>query len=85
MTVKTVYIDQNQSELFGSPYFEGGQLIAAADALLNSKAEGYDAEHTALLSKFAGKTLILNRNEEDAPGWWFFSSKDTFQETCTAI
>jgi len=79
MTVKTVYLDKYQSEKFDAPYFKGGQLIVAADTLLNSKTVGYDAEHTALLSKFAGKTLILNRNEEDAPGWWFFSAKNVLQ------
>ena len=80
MTVKTVYLDKYQSEKFDAPYFAGGRLVIAADALLKSKGGcGYDAEHTALLSKFAGKTLILNRNEEDAPGSWFFSAKNVLQ------
>ena len=69
--MNTVYIDQNQAERFNAPYFDGGRLVVAADALLNSKGGcGYDAEHTALLTGYGQATLVLNRLERDRPGSW---------------
>jgi len=69
--MNTVYIDQNQSERFNAPYFDGGRLVVAADALLKSKGGcGYDAEHTALLTGYGQATLVLTRAEQDRPGSW---------------
>ena len=69
-----IYTDRSQCDYFGAPYFGGGELVVAADTLLASKGPsgGYDAEHTAFLSSFGGKTLVLIRTETDTigPGWW---------------
>lgn len=69
-----IYTDQHQCEHFGAPYFETGELVVAADTLLSSKVPrgGYDEQHTAFLSSFGGKTLVLARTSEDkiGPGWW---------------
>jgi len=67
----SVYIDQNQAARFDAPYFDGGRLVVAADALLKSKGGcGYDAEHTALLTAYGQNTLVLTRAEQDRPGSW---------------
>jgi hypothetical protein len=69
--MNTVYIDQNQAARFNAPYFDGGRLVVAADALLNSKGGcGYDAEHTDLLTAYGQATLVLTRAEQDRPGSW---------------
>ena len=73
-----IYIDQNQAARFAAPYFAGGRLIVAADALLNSKGGcGYDAKHTALLTRYGQATLVLTRAEWDRPGSWTISQTMT--------
>ena len=68
--MNTVYIDQNQATRNNVPYFEGGELSVRADKLLNSRIDGYDAEHTALLTGYGQATLVLTRDDNDDPGWW---------------
>ena len=72
--MKAIYTDQSQCDYFNVPYFGGGELAVAADTLLASKVRsgGYDEQHTAFLSGFGEKTLVLARKENDkiGPGWW---------------
>ena len=66
-----IYLNREQSQHFDVPYFEAGKLIVAADTLLRSKGRGgYDREHTDYLKSFGQKTLVLVRDEGQAPGWW---------------
>lgn len=66
----TVYLDRDQCQKFGCPYFEAGSTAIAADAILTSKPQGYDVEMNAALKDADEDTLVLARDEEDAPGWY---------------
>jgi len=72
--MEAIYTDRSQCDYFRAPYFGGGELVVAADTLLTSKVRsgGYDEHHTAFLSSFGEKTLVLVRAETDTigPGWW---------------
>jgi hypothetical protein len=71
--MEAIYTDQSQCDYFNVPYFGDGELVVAADTLLTSKRNGgYDEQHTAFLSSFGEKTLVLERGENDkiGPGWW---------------
>ena len=68
--MNTIYIDQNQATRNNVPYFEGGELSVRADKLLNSRIDGYDAEHTALLTGYGQQSILLTRDDNDDPGWW---------------
>ena len=73
VNMEAIYTDQEQCERFGTPYFGSGELVIAADTLLQSKGgDGYDSEHTEFLSQFGGDTLVLSRKDDDriGPGWW---------------
>ena len=74
--MEAIYTNNEQCAEFGVPYFGAGRLIVAADALLRSKAGGYDSTHTEYLQLFGGQTLDLIRTEEDTigPGWWRLAS-----------
>ena len=67
----TLYLDRDQCQKFGCSYFDGGKLVIAADALRKSK--DYDAATTAALPNADEDTLVLTRDEEDAPGWYAIS------------
>jgi len=63
-----VYLDRDQCELFGVDYDpRGTELVVAADAILRSKRQGYDAHHTNLLKPLGGRTLSL---EGRGRGWF---------------
>jgi len=71
--MEAIYTDQEQCNRFNAPYFGSGELVIAADTLLQSKGgDGYDSEHAGFLSKFGGDTLVLSRKDGDriGPGWW---------------
>lgn len=69
-----IYTDRQQCAHFAVAYFGPATLTIAADTLLASKVRsgGYDEQHTAFLSRFGEKTLVLVRTEQDTigPGWW---------------
>lgn len=65
----TLYLDRTQCNFFGAPYFDEGDLVVAADALIRSKPE-YDSVHKAFLTDADEDTLVLVREEADAPGWF---------------
>ena len=71
--MEAIYTDREQCQRFDIPYFDSGELVIAADTLLQSKGgDGYDSEHTEFLSQFGGDTLVLSRKDDDriGPGWW---------------
>ena len=70
--MEAIYTNREQCERFDAPYFDSGELVVAADTLLQSKVGGYDSEHTEFLSKFGSDTLVLSRTDSDSigPGWW---------------
>ena len=66
-----VYLDAAQVVYFGLPrgaYFDDARLIVAADTLLKSR--DYDRAHRALLVPLGGRTLVLTRTADEAPGWF---------------
>jgi len=73
--MEAVYTDREQCDTLGAPYMEGGKLVVSARALLESKVCGYDAEHTAFLSRLGDATITLTRTDDDVlgPGWWHVS------------
>lgn len=73
VNMEAIYTDQEQCNRFNAPYFDSGELVIAADTLLQSKGgDGYDSEHAEFLSQFGGDTLVLTRKGDDriGPGWW---------------
>lgn len=73
VNMEAIYTDREQCQRFDIPYFDSGELVIAADTLLQSKGgDGYGSEHTEFLSKFGSDTLVLSRTDSDpiGPGWW---------------
>jgi len=68
----TIYTDHDQCVAFGVKYFGPATLTVAADALLRSKGNGYDEQHTTFLRGLGESTLSLVRMSNDpiGPGWW---------------
>ena len=83
--MNTVYIDQNQATRNNVPYFDAGELSVRADKLLNSRIDGYDAEHTALLTGYGQATLVLTRDDTDDPGWWTIKQAGTTMEAGESV
>ena len=71
-TMDTIYTDRDQCADFGVEYFGPATLTIAADALLRSKGNGYDEQHTTFLRGLGESTLVLVRADTDSigPGWW---------------
>ena len=64
----TIYTDRHQCAAFGVEYFGPATLTIAADALLRSKGNGYDEQHTTFLRGLGGSTLLLVRTDTDSIG-----------------
>ena len=77
--MNTIYIDQNQATRNNVSYFDAGELSVRADKLLNSRIDGYDAEHTALLTKYGQQSILLTREEQDEPGWWTIQDENNLE------
>jgi len=80
-----IYIDQNQATRNNVSYFDAGELSVRADKLLNSRIDGYDAEHTALLTGYGQATLVLTRDDNDDPGWWTIKQAGTTMEAGESV
>jgi len=67
-----IYTDVDQCGLFGAKYFGLNEmLVCSADALLRSNVfVEYYKEHRDFLEPLGSQTLILQRTEKCAPGWW---------------
>ena len=70
MPDKTVYLDRAQCVQFDATYFDAGKLLIAADTLRKSKRDGYDSAADAELAAHEQDTLVLERTDDDAPGWF---------------
>jgi len=70
-----IYLDRSQCDRFSiqgaDAYFDEGKVLVAASTLLKSKGgDGYDEDHKSALEPLGSKTVILTREESDAPGWF---------------
>lgn len=68
--MKQIYLDRNQCEQFEVSYFESHSTSLRADTILSSKQHEYDAEHTSFLGGYGTKSVLLERDRDDAPGWY---------------
>lgn len=69
-----VYLNRDQCELFETSYFGKATLFVAASALMNSRRNDYDKEHTDFLKSLGGRILSLSREVSDNPGWFRVSN-----------
>ena len=66
-----IYLNQNQCEHFGLPYFERSEATwLKASEILGSKWQGYDEYHRELLVPRGDGPVLIHRDEQDAPGWY---------------
>lgn len=71
MKPAVVYLDYAQCNKFNVAYYDNSKLAIAADALLKSKGgDGYDAKAKKALKAHEQDTLVLERVEDDMPGWF---------------
>jgi hypothetical protein len=68
--MKQIYLDQHQCKEFGVKYFERCWFEINAAALLASKLNGYDRQHTAFLKPLGESTMVLLREDFTPPGWF---------------
>jgi len=54
-----IYLDRDQCEAMGVSYDDdGGDLVASAEAILRSRAQGYDRDHIDTLAPLGGATIM---------------------------
>jgi len=54
-----IYLDRDQCEFLGATYTSKVEdLVASAEAILRSRAQGYDRHHIDLLTPMGGATII---------------------------
>ncbi len=66
----TIYLDRYQSDEFDLPYFEPGEARLTGSDILNTKHSGYDEYHRELLEPISNKSIDIERESGDPPGWW---------------
>ncbi len=56
---KSIYLDRDQCEAMGVSYTSRVEdLVASAEAILRSRAQGYDRHHIDLLTPMGGSTIV---------------------------
>jgi len=54
-----IYLDRDQCEAMGVSYTSRVEdLVASAEAILRSRAQGYDRHHIDLLTPMGGSTIV---------------------------
>jgi hypothetical protein len=63
-----IYLDRDQCEFLGASYTSKVEdLVASAEAILRSKAQGYDRHHIDLLTPMGGATIVA---KPTGHGWF---------------
>lgn len=63
-----IYLDRDQCEFLGASYTSRVEdLVCSAEAILRSKAQGYDSYHVDLLTPMGGATIVA---KPTGHGWF---------------